>query len=129
MKTIEAIAEEARSYVEWLQEEHGLWYDDMCGLCAIAAHTVWRGLKENGYDAKLVHSYGHMFTITGDILIDVTASQFGYDDINIKERGEDDNCWFWKENQIYETEEEFMEFLDPWPRKQNPYKVNKEVAA
>lgn len=84
------IAEQVREEAETLCDAHGAdgsyprtgWDDCLCGLCAVSAYRLTDLLREAGFEAVFCATQGHCFTKIGKWIVDVTATQFGYDRIH-----------------------------------------------
>lgn len=57
---------------------------DLCGACMYGSIMVFNALKELGRDPRLVEGDGHWFTHCDGYLIDITASQFGMKDVEVR---------------------------------------------
>lgn len=70
------VALDNRIWVEEIQEEYKYPYN-MCGLCAISAGRMFKGLKDEGFD-PIIHyaSWDHVFVSVKGHVVDVTATQF-----------------------------------------------------
>lgn len=72
---------------------------DLCGMCAIAAAVLHARLVKHGLHAWFVvwhgDGHGHCYVECGDYLIDITASQFGRNEIEIvrKDAKPDEVYW------------------------------------
>jgi len=54
---------------------------DLCGYCCRASVQLFLLARERGIvDARLAVTWGHVFVVLGDTIVDVTATQFGVAD-------------------------------------------------
>lgn len=111
---IKAIARQSRAYAEGLVQEYG-YPSDLCGLCAIASRDLWRRLHSRGFVAKIAHHPHHCFVIIPDldILVDVTATQFGKKPVEIRKQ-ERVWHWFWNvsdTDSFFDNEDDFLSAL------------------
>lgn len=110
----ETILECARITRKWANTYFGIYEArrDLCGLCATASSRLWTLLQKKGVPSKLhmvdVNNYCHVFVVCEGMIIDVTATQFGEDDICIvehKSRAE----WFWKSSTAFHTPQDLRD--------------------
>jgi hypothetical protein len=78
------IARSARKWAERNRDEgeHG---EDLCGMCAIAAAELWGKLNRKNIEATIIvnETETHCFCLVDDLVVDVTATQFGYQEVFI----------------------------------------------
>ena len=127
MDKIIQIAEENRKWAEsvanyFLSQSKDRWFfsSNLCGMCAIASLRLFRELRAAGYEAQIAYTLGHVFVVYDNLIIDITATQFGYDRVFICELddGEEDFDHY-KDYILYDSEDEFLYNLD-FPSDQNP---------
>lgn len=125
---IKATANQVRDWVETLQHTYLAWDQSMTGLCAIASYKLKKELDLVGVKRVqiAVHDDGgygeHCFVIVdNDLVVDVTATQFGRAPIEIRTRSnaENDMDW-WHPSHVFETVDMFNEYCRPWPDYQRP---------
>lgn len=123
------IATAARDAVEyWLgqnPELHEYIQEDMTGACATASLSLYVFLKIKGFKPTLVqgdtHSgSAHCWVEVGDLIIDVTATQFGLPEVHVtKER-----TWAYTKPTVKWTGSMITTILDPhwisWSNNQAP---------
>lgn len=84
--------------------ERRAWDDELCGMCARASAQLWRRLRRAGIKAMLGYaerhrnrSPCHVFVLCDGLVVDVTATQFGRDQIVIRRAGAaKQEAWFWR---------------------------------
>lgn len=97
---------------------------DLGGMCAIAASQLWKRLTEAGIEAKLaIRNHGcesHCFVIVDDYIVDVTATQFGMEPIEIIPKKQARKHWFWKHTKLHDTATELRTYQlkTGWPFEQ-----------
>lgn len=98
----EQIVEIATRIREWAERSNrrrkNPFSSDLCGMCAIAAAKLFTELKKAGINARLVANDDHCFVQVRDMIVDVTATQFGKKPVlavrrHILER-ESDKIWW-----------------------------------
>jgi hypothetical protein len=106
---IKEAAKESRAWAEGLVAQYG-YPSDLCGLCALASKDLWRRLKARGIPARIAYCPGHVFVRIPhlNILVDVTATQFGKKKIEIRKWPESRH-YHWRTDwcQEFDTAEEF----------------------
>ena len=127
---IESLARIARGWVEENLDPH---FPDLCGTCAWASAFILKKFEKHGIEAKaLVSKFdggNHVFVVTRQYLIDVTATQFDvytddlfYDPVIIAKKNKP-KPFFWK-NIIAEltTAEDLVRYTirKKWPLDQIP---------
>jgi len=76
LKRLEKLAWRARRAFERVAEEDR-WPSDLGGLCLDASEFLWKLAKENGITTEIGEGLGHWFVLFGDMIIDITSTQFG----------------------------------------------------
>ncbi len=66
---------------------------DMTGMCAMASAELFTRMSKLGVNCKIAVNDCHVFVFCGDTVFDVTASQFGKDDVEIGKIGSE---YFWE---------------------------------
>jgi hypothetical protein len=52
-------------------------HNDLSGLCYDASSFLRRMAKAHGIETELGHGPGHWFVLLGDVVVDITSTQFG----------------------------------------------------
>ncbi len=76
--TLRSIAARARQEFVRLNKSYRA---DLLGACGEASVFLANTLKKEGFSPKIALGKGHFFVICDAWLIDITASQFGEDDV------------------------------------------------
>lgn len=129
LKLIEDVAKEARAQALYRNEIEELGYDDdLLGMCAVASAILFQMLVDAGFDAKICYAVGqafmdeaHVFCMVDDLIIDITASQFGLRDVEVLKKGSPHSRrWFWTPQRKFSTVEQLAvrQRKDQWPRHQ-----------
>lgn len=64
-------------------------YDrSLLGACGEASVFLAQMLKNEGFNPKIVLGNGHFFVVCDGLLVDITASQFGEDDVVVAQLDE-----------------------------------------
>ena len=102
-------AEATRKWAEENYVRHNA-SENLCGLCAIASSRLWQNLQMRGIKSRLMmsnlerHSFYHVFVEHDGLLIDVTATQFGEEEIVIKPIETSSECpWYWEPMYVFDT--------------------------
>lgn len=79
---VRTLASRVRKAVKkWVYPNPAISHRRLAGACGIASYTLYKALKRKGYNPNLVcwvsQFGGHAWVELGDIVIDVTATQFG----------------------------------------------------
>jgi|2_EtaG_2_1085320.scaffolds.fasta_scaffold03003_7 hypothetical protein len=79
---IHALAIETRQWAEKFRKQHKDQFKrNLSGMCAVASAYLFKKLKDEGFYPKIGYARkdmtGHVFVICNDLVIDVTASQYG----------------------------------------------------
>lgn len=56
------------------------WKNDLAGLCYDASSFLRRMALAHGIETELGHGFGHWFVLYGNVVVDITATQFGHPD-------------------------------------------------
>src|SRR5574337_223453 len=81
------VAQEARKFVlnsDEMKKLYGHPQPHLSGWCGYSSLVLAHYLNEAGFPSSLVSGYGHWFVKTGDFLVDITASQFGQEQIVVR---------------------------------------------
>lgn len=121
-KILQTIAQDVRI---WAEENH-LWmgfHDDLRGMCAVASAELFRRLEENQIGAVFACNPDHCFVVCKDYyLLDITASQFGQDDVVVIEDYESIdavNYPYWQVSDSYNSIPELVTYQKvKWPARQ-----------
>lgn len=132
MRQIKKTALRVRKNLERLAEEFMPedWCEDtLCGACCVGSYGLMLELRRKGIKVKGCIAPGHCFVKYKDKVIDVTATQFGYDDkVLIKSVAEtkinrrphwNPNYW----DSFFETDDP-NELLQAWTEKAGCYEDN-----
>ncbi len=122
LKILQTIAQDVRI---WAEENH-LWmgfHDDLRGMCAVASAELFRRLEENQIGAVFACNPDHCFIVCKDYyLLDVTASQFGEDDVVLIQDYESIdpvNYPYWQVSDCYNSISELLTYQKvKWPARQ-----------
>lgn len=91
------------------------------GYCAICSFSIFEKLLEKGIDAEFVENKNrtHAFVLVGDLVVDVTAKQFGkYPQVMIRDIGSMGKTW--KVGKRAKTIKEVKKIMEDWPVWQQP---------
>jgi hypothetical protein len=99
------------------------------GFCAFGAVFLFDALREKGLTPKLAvaeddDDSGHCFVLCEGHVVDVTATQFGKEAVEIVPVARvSESEWFWVPQRLFSATTEFVDFLDEaeWPEYQIPY--------
>ncbi len=101
--------------------------EDLCGMCAIASAELFRRLKDMGYSPKIALYDGddhcHCFVLVNGQIVDVTATQFGKNPVEIVNTNEKNLPDFWNPNMVFNSVEELIanQVTNGWPQYQIAY--------
>ena len=84
-KQVVKLARIARKTAEKIAKEENL-PNKLNGMCARASAILFRLLKSKGFTPSICFGHCHCFIEIEDLVVDVTASQFGYGRIMIVSR-------------------------------------------
>lgn len=125
---LRAVAKAVREEVVRKNEDEELGFGDYLeGMCAVASVILFQKLKDNQFDPRIAYALhnneeeAHVFCIVDDLIVDVTATQFGFFDVEILKIGcPHSQRWFWKPVRKFATVEELVirQKKDGWPRHQ-----------
>jgi hypothetical protein len=107
---------------------HVGWGSSLQGACAVASVMIFRQLRALGFPAQLVLASDdcHCFVMVGKVVIDATATQFGFDcpDVvvgthrELERRYGAPDCW--EVGLVTERENELNAAIDTWDDTQQP---------
>jgi hypothetical protein len=128
MSTLQRIRNIAQEVREWAEAQDPLYSKHtLCGFCAIASSELHKRLKVAGIEAEMHMSEddvgAHVFVITADHVVDVTATQFPefrYEPIVILHEREAQQYWFYNAHQQFSTPAELRRYQvrAKWPQDQ-----------
>lgn len=113
MDKLLSICQKVRKKIEKLSREVDFSDDTLAGLCGIASGYLFLALQKAGIKAKIAVSEIHAFILVEDQIVDITASQFGLEDICIvdtKTAIED----FWEIEFVFKTLRGFINHQREW---------------
>lgn len=79
------IAHQVRVLIERGNEKHKLYPPSLNQCCLTASVMLFDNLVSAGFRPILVSSRTHMFVVCDGYLIDITATQFGFENVVIKD--------------------------------------------
>jgi hypothetical protein len=102
---VKELAEKGRQWAENYQKENSVtfWEDKLNGLCAIASAELFKLLSDAPLPAKpriAINSH-HCFVLYKNCIIDVTATQFGYERKIIIKNKKKTNKYFWERKAVF----------------------------
>lgn len=128
INTIYDIAQEYRRWGKENTERFGHDSEDLSCMCAIVSYEIFHALRRKNIRAQFCINKYHSFVMVGDIVIDVTATQFssnlpavivcGMDSLPKAKTWFDTSIWAVK----YKTENisRIKSLLRYWPTEQQP---------
>jgi hypothetical protein len=123
--TIRKIATQVRHWAEELAVANTYdFFPNLSGLCAIASAELWDRLTAGGAEARIVanelYGEGHCFVMIDDIMIDVTATQFGQQKIVVGKWRCNDICRYWEIHYVFNTPQDLLSWQieGKWPDEQ-----------
>lgn len=117
MYQINLIAEATRKWAEKLQRKEQRWDDDLECMCGIASFELFKRLKKAGLSPVFVvnESQEHAFVICNKLIIDVTATQFGYDKIEIMDVDYVHDSTIWSVGEMTDNIQDIIVSMILWP--------------
>jgi hypothetical protein len=117
MLKINLIAEEVRKWAEKLQRKEQRWDDDLTCMCGIASFELFKRLKKSGFSPVFVvnETQEHAFIICNKLIIDVTATQFGYDEIEIMDVDCVSDSTIWSVGDMTDNVQDIITSMILWP--------------
>lgn len=115
------VALRVREWAEKWNRRTGQFDSDLCGMCAIAAGKLHHELTKSGVKATIISCRNHCFVEWNRHVVDVTATQFGFEPVLLRKRSElRDEVW-WHNSPIrcadaYQLIKHQREYQ--WPRNQ-----------
>lgn len=112
-----SICQKVRKKVEKLSRKVDFSDKSLSCLCGVASGYLFLALQKAGIKAKIAVSEIHAFLLVEDQIVDITASQFGKEDICIidaKTAIED----FWEIEFVFKTLRGFINHQREWPTEQ-----------
>ena len=120
---IRKIARKARIWAEEYARTHRF-CRDLGGMCAIASAKLFRLLTDAGYDhVRIAVNGAHAFVICDEEIIDVTATQFGFDKIVITPLSKVGSSeYFWQAENTFKSVQAFAKYQNEndWSEDQIP---------
>lgn len=116
------LAECTRSWAELARlktRSEGHFSADLCGMCAIASAHLHEVLKNAGVKTTIVANYDHVFLMIDDMVLDITATQFG-DYPKVLYRRHSELSEFWRRDREFETVQALCQYVWNWPEHQQP---------
>lgn len=111
--TLFAIATKTREWAEQQAERFGM-PETLVGMCGVASVHLARALK----DCEIALADGHAFILSGDYLVDVTATQFGdFPPVLVQLHSTLEKHWWWEHYKLCSLEEFYYEQRH-WPELQ-----------
>lgn len=96
---------------------------DLEGMCAIASASLFNALKKHKFNPKFVLGtyklLDHCWVELNDSIVDITASQFGLDNITIIKKPSME----YLANHVSTTNKQILQSLRSWPIEQKPYQA------
>jgi len=120
---LRSLGYQIRSQMEKLQADHGCWFGDLSGMCAIASFYLFRLLKKNGYKPAFAINEGHAFVVCGGYVVDVTATQFDQKRrvvVRLLSNIDSNKHSFWQIDEKHYSEAMIQKALSSWPSDQKP---------
>jgi hypothetical protein len=114
---------------QWRQDPARVgWGASLQGACAVASVLIFRQLRTLGFPAQLVLASDdcHCFVMVGKVVVDATASQFGFDcpDVVIGTHRELARRYgklaCWEIGVVTDQEEEINDAISTWDYSQQP---------
>ena len=130
---IKIIAQEVRAWAEHIQKQTmNLFSSNLLGLCAISSAYLFCKLKEAGIETHIVSNHKHCFLITkDDFVVDVTATQFGFEKILITPHSEIINfSSYYFKREIHDSVDSLhlTQIKHGWPAHQTVNPVDNQLA-
>jgi len=96
------------------------WYDDLCGMCAICSYELARRLKRAGFYPRVHVNESHSFVRVNKVIVDVTATQFGYRE-RVLIRSKSPGDW-WNDGRSFRFGDKrgMKRAFRGWPKEQKP---------
>ena len=123
------LAEQVRSsIVDWCQHNPGVYHPSLEGGCGIASYSLWKVYLAFGFPAELVGNSGHCFLKLGDLIVDLTATQFFQAPevyVVILRSGPEKSYY----HRVEYCNQEMIDQFKTWPRDQRPFQYEDKIAA
>jgi len=98
---------------------------DLTGMCCIASAKLFETLEQFGYAPALAvaeyeNDSAHCFVICDDHVLDITATQFGMEKIEIIHEKMASEYWFWNPKMLFYSVDELIKYQKKtrWPKYQ-----------
>jgi hypothetical protein len=87
----------------------------LSGMCAIASAELYRRLATRGHKvrigvAKGIRSHHVMVIYGGKYILDITATQFGHDEVEVRWFRNLIHPWYWKPKEFFDNDDELHVF-------------------
>lgn len=121
------IAEKVRNDAEHYALDNEM-DSDLCGMCAIASVWLFQDLKKNGFKPILCisrnknNTCGHVFVRVDGYDVDVTATQFDFQEVEIHHTVKRPKLWYWKPYRKFKSTKGLVNYLQfsRWSSDQMP---------
>lgn len=118
------LAEQVRSsVVDWCQHNPEVYHPSLEGGCGIASYTLWKVYLAFGFSAELVGNSGHCFLKLGELIVDLTATQF----FQAPEVYVGPSKGYYHE--VKKINQEMLDDFQGWPKKQRPFQYDDKINA
>ena len=133
-RDIHSVAAKARHWLlRFVKRQEGKGCTSVCGFCAIGSAKLYELLVADkrfkdceinpvivDYDCEGSHAFVVVSNKEDDLIVDITADQFGMKPIEIRYAHDDDNDWFWgnqeddDDMQVFSGIKSFKEAVRDW---------------
>ena len=116
---IKEVAKSVRAWADTLPDKYD-YPKNLGGLCGIASRKLFREFSKRRIQARIACRPGHAFVVLPDygVLVDVTATQFGGKEIEIRKLSEikDISHWDLTTCTLYKSAQAFLNFQRSNPK-------------
>jgi hypothetical protein len=107
-KKLVKIAKQVRGWAEKNKEEYEVNDTDLCGMCAVASAMIFKKLEEKKIICEIFESESekhgsHVFVVAGGYIIDVTATQYGFDPVFVEKEEDFKKLIIYKKTRKYKN--------------------------
>lgn len=127
MDKLLSICQKVRKKIKKISEEVNFSDHYLSCLCGVASGYLFLALGKAGIKAKIAVSEEHAFLLVEDQIVDITASQFGREDICILDTKTAYEP-FWEVKCSFNNLRDFVRHQRQWPIEQR-YEVYEELPA
>lgn len=125
-KRIKQLALKTRiAFYPFIRKHRDAFELDFCCACAVCSYTLTKVLKAEGFNAKFVIGeyvgLPHAFVVVDNHIVDITATQFGLDRVNVEDYPS--NNYVVK----YKLYSDLKKELSYWTKDQVPFTYKKEI--